>query len=437
MDRDSRKDVASALAAATCTLLGSGTPAPVVAEEEHTWEFDTALLYYGESDDRVEDLSLNVLARRQFTDDRLLTLGLSVDTLTGATPSGALPLSQPQTFTSPSGDATYSVPADAYPLDDTFLDTRWALTAGWQQPFGGVYTGRAGLSFSKEYDYTHTGLNFGISRDFNKRNTTLSAGLAFSSDDLDPVGGAPLPLASMLNVDDDSNKQGSQSKDVVDLLLGVTQVVNEKLLVQVNYAYSDSSGYLNDPYKILSVVDPVSGDTLARQPAPGAVGPSHGYRYESRPDNRVKHSLYGQAKYFMDGRVLDLSYRYMTDDWGIDSQTLETRFRVPFGSRAYLEPHLRFYTQGEADFYRASLVDGEPLPEFASADYRLAPFDAWTAGLKYGWETRSGNDVALRLEYYRQEGEVPGEQVIGNQLDRELYPGLDAVIFNVSYRFGL
>ncbi len=53
----------------------------------------------------------------------------------------------------------------------------------------------------------------------------MSAGVAWSQDDIDPVGGAPLPLAQMLDVGDSSNKRGSDSKDVLDLLLGVTQVL--------------------------------------------------------------------------------------------------------------------------------------------------------------------------------------------------------------------
>ena len=43
--------------------------------------------------------------------------------------------------------------------------------------------------------------------------------------------------------------------------------------------------------------------------------------------------------------------------------------------------------------------DGEPLPLFASADYRLGNFDAITAGLKYGWRSDSGLDLSVRLEY--------------------------------------
>ena len=432
-----RSNTARTLATAACTLLGTATTLPVVAQEEPDWEFDTSLLYYGESDQRVQDASLNVLARRLFPDDRVLSIGLAVDSLTGATPSGAIPQAGVQTFTRPSGDGSYTVAPGELPLDDTFLDTRYALTAGWQQPLGRLYTGSAGLSFSTEYDYTHVGANLALARDFNKRNTTVSVGLAVARDDLDPVGGAPLSLSSMTDVGDLTNRAGSQSKDVVDLLLGVTQVVNEKFVVQLNYSLSDASGYLNDPYKILSVVDPLTGDGIMRTPSPGAEGPLHEYRFESRPDQRTKHSLFGQGKYHLDGKVLDVSYRFMTDDWGIDSHTLEGKLYWPLGETRYLEPHLRFYTQSEADFYRVSLRDGEPLPGFASADYRLGNFDAVTAGLKYGWRTDSGHDLSLRLEYYRQDGEVPAAQLIGDQDPSALYPGLDAIIFNFSYGFDL
>ncbi len=430
-------NIAQGLAAATCTLLGTTVALPVAAEEEPLWEFDTALLYYGESDDRVQDLSLNVLARRLFTDDKVLSLGLVYDSLTGASPSGAIPQDEVQTFTRPSGNAVYSVAPADLPLDNTFLDTRYALTVGWQQPIGRLYTGSAGVSFSTEYDYTHAGLNFGVTRDFNKRNTTVSLGAAIARDELDPEGGAPLPLAVMGDLDDLSSRgAGTEEKDVLDLLFGITQVINENFLVQVNYSLSDSSGYLNDPYKILSVVDPTTGRGIARTPPTGGTGPLHEYRFESRPESRTKHSLYAQGKYYMDGKVLDLSWRYMTDDWDIDSHTLDATFRWPLGERNWLEPHLRFYTQSEADFYRASLPAGE-LPAFASADYRLAAFDAITAGLKYGWRTTSGNEFAVRLEYYRQDGDIPPEQLFGDHTSEALYPGLDAVILDFSYGFDL
>lgn len=435
MSRKENRSISAALAAATCTLLGSGISAPVDAQEEQAWDFNTSLLYYGEDGDRVKDFSVSAIARRMFVDDRYLTLGITVDGLTGATPSGAIRQDVAQTFTRPSGNAAYSVAASVLPLDDTFKDTRVALSAGWQQPVGETSLINVGASASKEYDYTHFGVNAKYARDFHQRNTTLSAGFAYSFDSLEPVGGAPTPLTPMLDVGDTSNRLGDQDKDVLDFIFGVTQVVSRNLVVQANYSYSKSDGYLTDPYKVLSLVDGTSGDTLVRSLTPGVEGPSHQFLFENRPGERTKHSIYGQAKYYMSGKVLDASYRYMTDDWEIDSHTVDLRYRIPFGADRYFEPHLRFYTQTEAEFYMLSIPDSLPIPGFASADYRLGNFDAITAGLKYGWRTRNDNEMSVRLEAYRQTGSVPSSQLTGNQAGRDNYPDLNAIILQVGYRF--
>jgi hypothetical protein len=430
-------NLSSRLAAATCALLGASAAAPAMADEPQPWSFDTALLYYGENDDRVQDVSATIAAKRAFDDDRSLNLTLTADTLTGASASGAIASDTAQTFTSPSGKAVYSTPAGETPLDDTFHDTRFALNAAWTQPLARLYTLSAGLGFSTEYDYTHLGANLSLARDFNKRNTTVSAGLAYSQDDIDPVGGAPVPLSQMLDVGDLSNKRSSDTKNVVDVLLGVTQVLSRNTLLRVNYSYSQSSGYLNDPYKLLSVVDGTTGDTILRTPAPGVLGPTGVYLYESRPDSRAKHSLYAEVKHAFGAPVLYGSYRFMTDDWGIDSNTAELRLRWPMGDANYIEPQLRYYTQSQADFYHASLVQGAALPTYASADFRLGEFDAVTVGVKFGHRTASGKEWSTRLEYYQQNGTIAHDQLIGNQFARQQYPDLKAVIAQFSYRFGL
>jgi hypothetical protein len=159
-------------------------------------------------------------------------------------------------------------------------------------------------------------------------------------------------------------------------------------------------------------------------------------KYENRPDNRAKHSLYTQAKQYSDGKVFDISYRYMSDDWGIDSHTVDMRYRIPFGGSSYFEPHVRYYSQTAADFYTLSLVDGDPLPEHTSADHRLGEFDAITIGAKYGWKTGHGNDMNVRLEFYQQWGSVSRSELIGNQVNQDNYPDLNAIIFQFGYGFG-
>src|SRR5688572_29352609 len=131
--------LATALAAATCALLGTGNAAAADVDADR-WSFDSAVLYYVETDDRVQDISAAISATRDFDDERKLGLSLTADTLTGASASGAIALDRPQTFTSPSGNKTYTTSAGEVPLDDTFLDTRFAATASWTQPLAGLYT---------------------------------------------------------------------------------------------------------------------------------------------------------------------------------------------------------------------------------------------------------------------------------------------------------
>jgi hypothetical protein len=422
MQLKSKPALRSSLTAATCSLLGTAPGSQVSAQEALPWQFDTALLFYGEQDGRVNDASLNALISREFSDEHFLNLRFAIDSLTGASPSGALRAAVPQTFTTPSGGSQYTIAAGELPLDSSFLDTRAAFSASWQQPLSDTSTIDLGANLSNEYDYLSLGVNANYAKDFNRNNTTLSIGVAFQSDDIDPVGGAPIPFALMRGEDITSNKLGSDTKSTTDLLLGVSQVLSRRMVVQLNYSLSDASGYLTDPYKILSVIDPVTGAPID--------GPEnlYTYRFENRPDSRRKQSLFGKLKYRFDAGTLDASYRYMTDDWDVESHTTEVRYRFDLPAASYLEPHVRFYTQTAANFYQTALMDGEPLPAYASADYRLGEFDAVTVGLKYGRRLANGNEWSARLESYTTTGAGPNSDV---------YPDLTAVIFQTSYNFAL
>jgi hypothetical protein len=421
--------IGASLAAATAGLLGS-SPGKAVAQELPPWEYDSAILYYSESDSRVQDFSINLAARKEVREERFLNLKLAIDTLTGASPSGAAPANAVQTFTTPSGGSTFNIAAGQQVLDPSFLDTRTALAANYELPLGRLTRFDVGLSLSDEYDYTHSGVNMKLDHDFNNRNTTFTFGLAVANDSINPVGGAPIGLAPMTAAG--GNKQGDQSKDVTDILLGVTQTLNRHSLVQFNISLSDSSCYQSDPYKILSIVDPVTGNPVV---APPLNGLPYLYVYENRPDTRDKQSIYGLYKRDFGGDVFDVSYRYMTDDWDVDSHTIDLHYRWNFDRGSYLQPHVRFYSQTAAGFYQTVLFNGTPLPEFASADYRLSEFDGLTLGIKYGWATRRG-EMSGRLELYQQTGNAsPGSQV-GSLQNFDLNPGLEAIIAQFSYNFG-
>ncbi|MGQ0587054.1 MAG: DUF3570 domain-containing protein [Gammaproteobacteria bacterium] len=417
----------SRLAAATLGLLGVAAAAPAAAQDEppeppmRRWVFDTGLLLYSESDSRVQAAEPVIYATRDLGGDRKLAFKLVLDALTGATPSGATPASTPQTITQPSGRGTYTTAPDEVPLDDTFRDTRFALSGDYLAPLGDNGKVAFGLNASNEYDFFSSGANARYAHDFNQGNTTLSAGLSYEADEISPVGRVPEPLGVVPPPGGlPAGRDASDSRDVVDVLVGLTQVLDPLSLVQLNYSLSSSSGYHTDPYKILSVVD-ASGEPLR-------------YVYESRPDARSKHALFARYKRFVLARdVVDASYRYLTDDWGVQSHTMDATYRWNYSGSRYLEPHLRWYTQREADFYRAALFDGEEATlQHASADPRLGAFDGITVGLAYGRA-----DWSVRLEYYMQSGKAAGvpAQAAAGLAKFDLEPDLTALTSTFTYRF--
>lgn len=426
-----RGRIAAALLTATSSLLGVAPGAAVAQEEPKLWEFDTALLYYSESDSRVSDISGSVQARRSLRNGGLISFGLTIDSLTGASPSGALRTNGVQTFTSPSGNKTYTTPAGSTPLDPTFLDTRIALTANWRTKPTRKGTLDVGLSASNEYDYLHLGLSARYAYDLGRRNDTISFGLSVAQDSIDPVGGTPIPLSAMLLPGDLSNRAGTDDKTVIDALLGYSHVFGRRTVGQFNYSFTRSSGYLNDPYKIVSVLDGETGELV---PGPGDLGT---YLFESRPDSRTQHALYAEVRHSLGRDVLGASYRIATDDWGIDSHTVDLRYRWFFRPSWYVQPHVRYYMQSAADFYTLYLVDDRALPQNASADYRLAEFDAITVGAKIGFRPGgSGRDEwGLRFEYYTQSGVSPPALAPGLPAGDDLVPSVDALIVQASYSF--
>lgn len=423
--------VSGALAMASQALINS----PALAEQSSPaeWQFDTAGMYYGEDSDRVQGLEAMFSAERSNADDQVFSVKLTVDTLTGASPNGAVAQPGVQTFTSPSGSSDYTVAAGEVPLDDTFRDTRVQLNLGWASPIDLDWDYSAGLHLSREYDYLSVGANLGLTRSLNQNNTELSLGLASYLDTWEPEGGLPIAGTAMALRSDyaseaaftsafNATRQGSSDdKTTTELTLGLSQVINRWWITGLNYSYSQVDGYLNDPFKLVSVVD--------------ATGITQSNLYEGRPDSRTKHAIYWQNKMYLHGQVLDIGYRYFFDDWDVNSHTVDLRYNHKFANGHYIEPHFRYYNQTAAEFYRPFLNQGEALPEYYSADYRLGKMDALTLGLKYGMPVGAGDELAFRLEYYVQQPKNAGFDAPGQLAGLELYPEITAIIAQINYHF--
>jgi hypothetical protein len=422
-----QKKISLALASASCALLGIGPVQGDSHVETGDWELDAAILYYSEPD-RVQAIEPVFQAKKWLDTDESLTFKLTLDSLTGASATGAVPTDSVQTFTTPSGNNSYLIAPNTTPLDPTFLDTRVALNVAWEKPLSRLTKMVLGGNVSKEYDYESVSASALFSRDLNLRNTTLSAGFAFAADTISPDGGIPIPFGQMATAGSPQPRGAeSDTKTTADLLLGVTQVINRNSLIQFNYSLSQSDGYQTDPYKFLTVVE----DATGRPEFVTATLPR--VLFENRPDSRTKNSLFTLYKHFFSGDVMDLSYRYLWDDWGLTSHTFDTRYRIRTSAHSYWEPHLRYYRQNETDFFQYYLlksdVDAGNIPNNATADYRLGDMDAITLGLKYGYQNWS-----LAFEYYLQMMDEPTDK-FGELNNQELAPDVGAVMIRFNYEF--
>jgi hypothetical protein len=269
------------------------------------------------------------------------------------------------------------------------------------------------------------GANAGLNWDLNQRNTTLSFLLGLESDTIEPVGGVPEALSLQ---PDQLRTDTSESRTVTDVLLGWTQVMNRRWIMQLNYNLSLASGYMTDPYKVVTLTDG-AGTALESEDFGGAdIGVGDAQIFEQRPDSRTRHALYWENRYSRDNDdVIAIGYRFMTDDWGISSHTLDAKYRWQLDRGWFLQPHVRYYIQNEADFWYESLTAAEYTTvlasnDYASGDYRLGKLTDLTVGLKVGRELPSGRKWDARLEFMQQSGDTDAADV-------------SAVIGQVGYRF--
>jgi hypothetical protein len=394
---------------ATCALLAvTGT----AAAESGDWHFESGALRYSEQQ-RVAVFEPLFSLKRDFSNDRSLTAKTVFDVITGASPTGASPTNQIQTVTSSSGKTSQST-VGTVPTN-RFRDRRAALDLDYAQPLARTLKLNLGGEISTETDYQSRGSHIGLAWDTPNRLTTFSAAFAGNFDRVNPRGGLRIGLDSL-----QAPTHGAVAgKRVYDGMIGITQVLSPRWLAEILYGQTRETGYLTEPYKIISVLD--------------AIGNTVDFRNENRPDSHLRHYVeFSSAGNVSDEDVIHVSYRYFWDDWGIRSHTVDVKYRFDLSDGYYLEPHLRFYGQSAADFFTFGLLQNAPLPRYATADYRYGKMNTNTIGAKLGIPFGNG-ELNFRLEYMLQSGSSNPSQAIGMQKQIDLFPPVNITIVQVGY----
>ncbi len=276
----------------------------------------------------------------------------------------------------------------------------------------GVNVGR-----SSENDYTSDFFNLDGQWDLTQKMTTLTGGFGFASDQVWAITHA----GKGVNVrvpgvgGDKSTYQG---------LLGVTQILDKKSLLQANLTYNHSDGYLSDPYKFaLELFDP----NLI----------TDGYRSfvrDSRPGNRDQFGLlfrYVHDFSELNDAALHLDYRFYADTWGLDAHTVEAAWYQPVYDGWQLVPRVRYYSQTAADFYQPFFTTARADGHYSS-DYRMASFGAISGGASLSKEFWDRLRISASVDFYERQKGFALSGGAGTPADNFTY-SIFSVSFNLKF----
>jgi len=264
-------------------------------------------------------------------------------------------------------------------------------------------------TLSDESDYTANTATFDVSQDMFGDLTTVSFGFSQGWDEVRKNG----------------DNQFKETVDRRNYRFGLQQILTPRLIAGLNYEVITDEGFLNNPYRSVRYLDETSARGFSFQP-------------ELYPQTRTSNAIAVNARYFLLYRAsVHGEYRYYTDTWGIDANTVAIGYTHPWGKRWIFEAGYRWYDQSAADFY-SDLFPRADAQNFLARDKELSTFTShmFSLGATYelpalGWDRIHRSTVNLfydRINYQYDDfrdittGGAPGTE--------ELY-GFDADVFRL------
>ncbi len=334
--------------------------------------------YYGEDDGRMEVESQYLDYKHMLEAGTTFGLRLAIDTLSGQTPIGthASLDENDWNFQDISDERRVGVLTLEHEVDDYTLSFEYA--------------------HSKESDYRSNAFAFRLNREFFNKNTLVSAGASFAFDEV-----LATPFTSIAE---------NQDKDSIDFFLAVSQVLGPNTVVDFNFGYGHSSGYLSDPYRQISQTS-----TLDVVTPVGTFPVTDTFDFpENRPGAIDRWVARVSAKHFFEDAsgALHGSYRFFANSNSLTGHTFELKWVQEFGKQFRVAPYLRYYQQTGTEFYQPFLtgtgINGHGRNDgkspFYSSDYRLSALDSLTYGLQFSYSPLERISIDLQLERYEMSG---------------------------------
>lgn len=360
------KNVLKSLTSIALTLPGVGAMADQIATET---SINLRHYQYGEDPMPAKSTSINEEVERYDIDTNYLKIVTPVksdmdfsftyqaETMTGASP---------WFLTGSVDQAKQTMTGASIKEERDFLSATTRLQRGLHQV--GVT-----LSRSTENDYDSNTLGLSYQKDNDDKSTTYSLGIEYSGDDINAIQqtGAIRPRG--------------KTKNTRTLFFDYSWIINRNSVAKVAFGYTDISGYISDPYKMVLV------------PGVGLVN-------DSRPDNKKQKNASFKYRHFLPelNSALHFNALYYKDDWNVASYTLETAWYFNLSDQLQIAPSYRYYAQSDSFFYR-NIYEEARDDGYYSTDYRLSSFGATTIGLAATYRL---DQFAFSLSYERYKSDV-------------------------------
>lgn len=323
--------------------------ASLLAASELLAKDDVELFYsYYEDDARLEVKSPSIIIQKELRHDTNVAAKYIHETFSKSAPDSSV-------------DAVSGATTVSGGTGSGFKETRKeaALSGSHKR---GDHEFAAGIVRGDEPDYESTAVSVAYTRELFQKNLSVSALYGFTTDDVYKLDATP-------------DEGFPKDKDTHALTLSFSQILSPTQIIYGGYSYAAMDGYLSNPTRRVAVTRTIPG---------GSVQTIYDERH---PETRDRHTLFVRGtNYFANRASLDLNVALYTDDWGANSQSAEVRLYKYLGSNWIGRLRYRYYTQGEADFYKPLYTQEEDI---MTADSRLRAFDSSLYGVQLTYSLRS------------------------------------------------
>lgn len=289
--------------------------------------------------------------------------------------------------------------------------TQWSLGMDYLR---GNTTLSLSATTSDESDFEARTYSFGVSQDMFGDMTTLSLRYAIGDD---TVGRA----------DDPTFKRDIDRQTYA---VGITQILTRNLITSLNVETITDEGFLNNPYRSVRFIDPGSALGFSFEP-------------ELYPNTRTTTAIGLRAKYYLPYRAaIQGEYRFFTDTWGIDANTVSLSYVHPWRDWTF-EFKYRWHSQTGVDFF-SDLFPRSEATNFRARDKELDDLTNQSIKLfvsyqflKNGWGFVDRGSVNFSVDLFTVDYEnfrdIRGTEPVGTEPLYELSANVFQLFFSFWY----